>query len=174
MATSRRRLPSRGEALLLGGACVALIHVWAVLNFLREVPALLLRMTYSELLAAGAYTLVFALLESVLLFLALVLLAVLLPASWLREGFAVRGVLVLCVLLAWLFLSPRLQNQPPWASVLLLAVLLVALGLSYKLLRNQQGLAHTIRDLLERLSLLSGLYLALDLLSLLLVLARNL
>jgi hypothetical protein len=37
-------------------------------------------MTYSELLAAGAYTLVFALLESLLLFLALVLLAVFLPA----------------------------------------------------------------------------------------------
>jgi len=172
LATSRR-LPSGSEAWLFAGACVSLIHFWAILSFLREVPALLLRMTWWELLAAGAYTLVFALLESLLLFVALLLVAVILPASWLRDSFAIKGALLLCLLLVWLGLGPRLPRHPPWASLLTRVGLLASLGLSYRVLGRKQSVRDTVRDGLERLSLLSYLYLALDVVSLLIVLARN-
>jgi len=97
----RERLPFRREALLLFGVCSVLVHAWAFVMLLRELPAWLLRLSVSELVRVVAYTLSFALFESVLVWSLLLVAAVVLPAKLFRERLVGIGVAITLLTTAW-------------------------------------------------------------------------
>jgi len=174
LATFSDRLPSRHDAYLLFGACVLPVQAWAILSFVDEFPSLLRRMTLGDALSAGAYTFAFALFESLALLLALALLAILLPARWLKDDFASKGSVALYALLPWLVYSLRAEVVSWPRHILLSAGYLLLLSLLYRLLRRVGVTAGSIKALLERVSLLAYLHVALDVFSLLVVIVRNL
>ena len=60
MATFRDRLPSRHYALLLFAICAFPVHVWYIVNLLRELPARMYDLNVWDLVGMSAYVLVFA------------------------------------------------------------------------------------------------------------------
>jgi hypothetical protein len=133
----------------------------------------LLRGALPELIAPAAYTMTFALLESVMLMVVTILIAALLPARWMRDDFAVKGTGVLYASVPWMIVALSMETQLRYLYLLPLVGCLLSLTLFYKLLGDFTRIRLSIRALLDRISLLSYLYAAIDLLGLLVVVARN-
>ncbi|NLE44267.1 MAG: hypothetical protein GX620_06065 [Chloroflexi bacterium] len=175
MIRLRRLLPARREAFLVLSISVVVVHTWSIVNVLRETPALILRLSLWELLGVFAYTLAFALFESLLLPVALVILSMLLPASWFRTRFAAHGAAVVLVTAAWAVVahySPDASILSGHALGIVLCTLSVALPLAF--IHLKPAVARVARSLAERATVLTWPYLLLDILGILIVLGRNL
>lgn len=177
MAILRHHLPSDREIALVFTACVFPVHVWTIINVLREVPAWVLRLSAWELVGVISYALVVALLESVLFLLGLVLLGVLLPPSVLGDGFVAQDSMVVLLTTLWAIVAHynddviRLWGLRQFALGGIAYLLSLVLG--YGLVRRFQALKRAFNSVVERLSLLSWVYLFADLTALVVVFVRN-
>lgn len=137
-----------------------------------DIPSWLVYMTSWELLGAIAYTLSFALFETLAAFLPLLILAVVLPQKWYGEWFLAAGSLLLleAALLA-MGLHVLILNDLPKRNAILgfgiLALLTVFLVLRYP--KVNRGL----RMLADRLGVLTAIYIFFDGLGFVIVFARN-
>ena len=152
------------------------IHVWSFLGVLKRLSGLMLKLDTWELIGLIAYTQLFALLESLGLWLALILMAVVLPARILREKFVAKssvsvfllsifGILIHFELVHWWKLAELLAGL---AGCLLGTVVL------YVLLHRSKKLDDGLRAFADRLVVLSSIYVLIDLLSVAVVIVRNL
>jgi hypothetical protein len=173
------RTTSRNEYFQLFLVCVLPIHVWAILVFLRRMPTMLTQLNAFEIVGVAAYVLAFALLESLLLF--GILYAV--------ERFLFRRFLKLtplpvgtvCVFLASAT-AAMIHLYRDWDiqaisfnlwSVWWAAVGLMAIGLLLAWLKRNQNAEQVILQGVERLSILSMVYLFFDLVGVVVILVRN-
>ncbi|GAB4527260.1 MAG: hypothetical protein Fur0018_12830 [Anaerolineales bacterium] len=164
--------------------CALPVHLWAVLVYFYDLPGLMLRMSPADFLAHGAYVLAFALFESAALALFFTLFS--LPFSSARLP-ALEVILLVCG--AWLligralplvgqFLSGRLPPEmvlPAFKAMLvLLPVGLLASLLGIRgFFRRRVDASARAAALHERLSILMGAYLFVDMLSVGYILLRN-
>jgi hypothetical protein len=177
LAIFRNRFPSRRDIVLVFAACVFPVHVWSTLNLLREVPAWVLRLSSWELIGVIAYAQAFAFLESVIILLVLVLLGAILPARLLRDGFVAQSSIMVFVASGWAIAvhynseAVRLWGLKEFFlwSVLCFATVAVFCVLAHRYKRLERLLGSFI----ERLTVLSYVYVLLDLLSLFVVIVRN-
>ena len=115
------RSPTKQEALLVFSACIFPIHIWITIVFLYNFPSLILKASLWQILGVLAYSLVFALIESLLLFGFLVLLVVILPRKVLRERFVHLGTLLALVIAGLaLLVNTQFMQAASWAWVLVL------------------------------------------------------
>jgi hypothetical protein len=152
--------------------CAFPIHIWTIVNTLRDVPTWILYLNGWEVAGAFAYTLSFALFETVVLYIAILLLGMLVPERWrgdqyvplasvyllelsvmagilqffLVEGSALRGLILTCVII--LFLTPFL-------------------------IIKAKRLTGFVSAMAGRLSLLAYIYTFFDVVGLVIVIARN-
>ena len=158
-------------------ACVFPVHVWSIVNVLREVPAWVLRLSSWELVGVIAYTQAFALLESVLISLVLILLSVILPGRFFKDRLVAQSSVLVLVTSGWAIAAHyndeiiRLWGMRQF--LLWSAVYLASIGVVYVLIHRYKRLESLLRALVERVSVLSYLYVFLDFLSVLVVFARN-
>ncbi|GAB4498884.1 MAG: hypothetical protein OHK0052_12950 [Anaerolineales bacterium] len=202
MDTFKKRLPSRSELWTVLVVTIFVTHIWGVIQFLNRVPALILRLTTGEILAVAAYNHFFLLLESLSVVGLLAILAFILPQRWLRNQFSTQAgltVVLMAVAAALFHYSGSIVGalQTPWESLLraigipeealggyLLFLLLGIMGIWMFLFfaalpalpkfSQRTGVQMRYTDFVERASVLSGLFLAIDLLSLFTVIIRNL
>ena len=106
-------MPAGAEMLSVFGVVVFAVHSWSVGGFLYHLPYFVLKKPFGDLAGVLSYYLVFALLESVLVSTALVALAAVLPAKWLRDGFAFKGTLITAAAAA---MSIMLQESPAYET----------------------------------------------------------
>ncbi len=171
------RLPAQGDILQAAGGGFFLIFTWALRGFLYQLSSLLLYHSVGDIFAILAYMLALALLETFAVLAILIALASLLPAHWLRQGFGGKAFLILLIggaastALAS-YLSQKMTAFLPLAGGLALALLL--LGSSFLLLERLPAARRALGGFLERLSIFAWIYLPLGILSLLVVLIRNL
>jgi hypothetical protein len=153
------------------------IHVWSILTVLREIPAWILRLDAWDTLGVFAYTQVFALLESLLALLPFVLAAFILPARLLRERFVAvtAGIVALTSVWVILLLSFEKSLRSLGNTGLLLAglVALVSVAGLYLLTLRSTKVAQGIASIAQRLGTLSAIYILVDMLSLAIVVTRN-
>ena len=186
----RGRFPSRREfgKLLIGTTTP--LHFWAVLQFLYRVPAFILRLSVKDILALLAYVLSAALVETLLVGSAITLLAALLPRGALRNPFMPTTIAVVYTsmlgTLAFQYLAVIAEGVatvlPIHNYLLLYLATLGCILFSYiavvlripHIMRARPALQRAVEALIERLSVLSGLFLAADILSLAVVFWRNL
>jgi hypothetical protein len=189
LALADKRRGAFRDLALVFAAVVFPIHIWSIINLLDEVPAWMLRLSLGELIGVIAYTQLFALIESILVAAVLVGIRQLLVAAGrlpklvgLRRLIAEKYVSLAAVFIfvnsIWAGLiqiyyeTLRLWSAAqflPWALLFLLSNLLL-LGLVARFSRADR----IVRLLVERLAVLSYLYVALDVVCLFIVLARNL
>jgi hypothetical protein len=179
MSILKRRFASKEEYFHLFLVCAFPVHVWAIINLLNSAPSLILEMNSFQIMSVAAYVLVFALFESILLFISLVLVSLLLPAKYLAEKLLPVGTMIVLVASLSVILIHLYENWEPesiefaqWAIVWIMlgtaAILLSAVWMQ----RNRR-LLDVFRASAERVSILSLVYLTADVLGLFLILIRN-
>ena len=173
----RRRFASREYLISAFAICVFVIHVWAIYNLLKEVPAWVLRLSFPELVGVIAYTQVFALFESILIFLLLIGLGAVLPAKWYRNKFGSLSVAIVLITSAWfiaaqyndnLLTGSGLKGFAIWAVTYLIAV-----GIAVGVIHYFKKLDGLLNGFAQRVLVLSVLYLAVDIFSIFVVIFRN-
>jgi hypothetical protein len=170
------RLPPRQDLLLVFSGCAFLIHIWAIINMFYIIPAWVLRMNLAQLSGAIAYILVFALLESLLIWGLLALLAVLLPQSLLRQNFVAQGMM-LALLTAIFSIMVHFNYEFLVANrgylLALTIIYLPCAAVCHFLAGRYRKIDAALRGILDRLTVLTGLYIFFDLVSLMIVIMRN-
>jgi hypothetical protein len=172
----RNRIPSRSDVLFLFLIGAFPIHIWAIVNLLHNIPALVLRLSAAELMGVIAYTLVFALFESVLLLIVLIIVSLLLPTAYFKDKIVVRGFIlvfltslwVIPVLLEWFVLTDHQQGYLLWTVFYFSILILLHLWL-----QKHADLETKISTFAERLAILSSIYVCLDALGVVIVVIRN-
>jgi len=176
LAIFKNRFPSRQETILAFAACVFPIHAWAIYRTLSELPAWLQRLTLWDLIGAVAYTQVFALFESVGLLSILVFSSALLPARLFRHRFVAQSSTAVFLTSAWA-VAIHFELIWPWEadiwSLLWLSAYLSLLAAGALLVHARPKFANGLVNLVERLMPLSFAYVALSMLSILVVILRN-
>ena len=139
---------------------------------LRDVPSWALYMRYGEMFSTIAYTLNFALIETLILFLPVVFLGVLLPERWVREKYvSVASILLLeGALAASLFQYAIKDNYPKRVTILAIFSLL---GLSIVITLIFPKIGQAMKWIAEGLAILTAIYIFLDVLGLFVVIIRN-
>lgn len=167
----KKRFPPRREILLVFAACLFPIHIWAIVLFLVEVPALIHRASTAELLGVFAYVLVVALVESIVLLCSLVLLCIILPSRFFRDKFVSQGTMYAFITSAWA------MSIHPQGIIILewhLVPLMISLAIATILIHRIKQLDIRINSFVERLSVLSFIYIIIDIVSVFIVAFRNL
>jgi hypothetical protein len=172
--------------------CALPLHIWTLILAFRDLPWLTDRTNAWDAFGVMSYGLIFALIESLLLFLVFAILGILVPRSWEPDRrINLLSALVL-ILSLWAMISQLfflasvhlpdgviaflVQSAHPLRVIY--AVLLAATGISFLLpawaaLRQGRGL-RIIGSVVERLGLLAVLYLIFDAAALVIVVIRNL
>ncbi|MAT99384.1 MAG: hypothetical protein CL608_19770 [Anaerolineaceae bacterium] len=169
---------SRATLWIVFAAAVFPTHLWALVDFLQEYPAWIKRMNTAELLGAFSYMMgVFSLLDAILLFLGVLVLALILPYRFFREKFAALGSALALITAVWFIIF---HSFPKWLEMRQLVPLglwavsyVLVLGLAYvQIMRNPKAEA-LVDNFMQRAVTLSALYLFIDFLSLIYVFIRN-
>lgn len=171
-----RRLPKFREVFMVFLVAIFPIHVWSLITYFHELPAYILRMTATEMLGVLAYILVFSLFESLLVTTIAVLLTFILPRGWLLDRFLVNASILVMVSALWmipvhynsmiLYELGKLGVREDifwllWGGLYLLAIwdlIMVA--------RRHVKFSRAVLAFIDRISVLSGIFLVADILSL--------
>ena len=177
MAIFRERILTRNEFIALFIICTIPIHIWSIVNAFREVPAWIIKMSIWEVLGAFAYTQAFALFETISVVSLLVLIFFLLPRFFVGKQVVPIGMMIVLLVTIWLVI---LQLNVNWiadrkASALAIwgVSLIVALSVLILLVRRSRRLQVFSQQALDRITVLAVLLLLIDLLSVLVVVVRN-
>lgn len=177
MESIQNRFPRQSDLLAVFGMVVFLCYSWTMLGFLNKLSSFLLYFTLGEIANILAFMMAFTLLESLVLTVLLVLLGVILPAGWLREGFAFKGFIIVIVATGTSILfQTQLDSNFPHPLVLLLFIL-VPIGLAIVLItriRSMPKVYNLIHNIQDRILIMLFVYVPLGVLSLVFVLYKNL
>lgn len=177
LAILRRKFPARQDVFSVFASCVFLVYSWSILWFLQKLPSWLQYLNPWDNISIFAYTQAFALLESVVILFVLVVLSILLPVRFFRDRFAAQGSVMVFVAACWAVLLRAFDlGLRSWGLnefLLGLALSPVPIGASCALVHCSDRLARAIEAFAERLTVLLYIYVPLGLLSLVLVVARN-
>ncbi|MCZ7553975.1 MAG: hypothetical protein M5U05_15565 [Anaerolineales bacterium] len=176
------RLPNREQVVLLFLAISLPINFWALVVFLQELPAYVLRMSAWEILSVLAYILTLALVDSLILLAICVILLLFMPTSLLKGRYTAAGTMSAYLIILWLIpiqyqesIAARFHVvEQSWFVWLWLALLFASFALFAIILVRSEKFERMIRAYLERVSLLASVYLFFNFAGLLIVIARNL
>ena len=155
------KFPSKGESWLVFSACIFPVHFWMTFVLLYNLNSILLKADLWQAIAIFAYSYSLALLESILLFTCILLLAVILPQKALRDRFVYLGTSLAFIIsaIALITNTPKLMNQK-WLIMLIGLGILLYLG--YVITRPLQQVSTS--KVAERLTVMSILFLSIDIL----------
>ncbi|MCP4423681.1 MAG: hypothetical protein GY803_04230, partial [Chloroflexi bacterium] len=173
MAIFRKRLPSSQEALYAFAVCIFPIHVWAIINVMREVPAWILRLSIWDLIGVIAYSQLFALVETILLFLALVFLAFILPTARFRHKFVALSSVIVFLTSVWIvflhYNDQIVEERQLIPSIIWVGSLTLFIAVTFIFIHRSERFETAIDTFVKRLAVLSFIYLLVDIVSLILV-----
>jgi hypothetical protein len=173
LATFRERF-TRKNLFAIFVACAFPVHVWAIFSLLNQVPAWILRVSLWDLAGMIGLTLLFALVESVLVTAGVVLLAALIPGKWFTER-TVAFSAVFIWLVSILSIVAHLREplvRSVWGLVIGAAFLAAIAGAAWALNRYPK-FAAALTGIIEKLAVLTVFYLILDAIGLIVVIVRN-
>ena len=171
MAIFKQRFASQ-EITQIFVYCAFPIHVWTIINMLRDVPSWAIYMRSGELISAVAYTLSFALFETLTVFLLVILIGLIVPKHWIKDKFVpMSSVLLIELALMAIVLQFFIKSYLP-KRILLLSYTAI-IGLSIIVVPKFPKIKVLVSSLAKRLSLLTFIYIFTDIIGLLIVIARN-
>jgi hypothetical protein len=172
-----QRLPAKPDIIRIAAVVVFSFHLWSILSVLWEVPSWLMRMSIGQAIAVFAYTQMYALLENLGVVLVILAVALVCPPRLCRGHFVSLVTMLIVVntiwlvLIQWQFETLRNLNQVNLGLVGLIYLTTNALALlaSYTI----KGIDIWVRQVLDRVAIIAGLYVLIDVVSLFIVVIRN-
>jgi hypothetical protein len=173
----RNRFPRRSEVIPVLGVAVFVCHSWTMLGFLNKLSSFILYFTVAEIFGIFSYMMAVALLESLAVTGLIVLLGAILPSNWLRNGFAYKGFVIVAIAsVAAILFQKFLPDDYP--STLMLAVSFIVplalIAISIVVIHSIPKLQNFLLDIQDRISIMLYIYVPLGLLSIMVVIVRNL
>ena len=174
--------------------CAFPFHLWTILLVLKDVEWITRRSDFWDAIGVGAYALIYAFLESFVFFMFIVILGILLPWKWERNKvFAQLGFISMWIqfwailfqfyrhrnLVSPLFFSDWLisTGHPLVYGIVVIGLLIIiVIGsaiVPIYLIGYKHQVEKKIVSFLERVTILSILYIALDIISAVILLIRN-
>ena len=167
------------------------VHLWAIILILNDIEWVAERTNFWDAIGVGAYGLIYALIESVFIFLIIVLLGFLLPKAWSVDKRVALLSLLYLITAAWAIAGQLYFfleiHEPQWLIQLLIAsghplwilyggslamagasVLLATLWIMY----NERA-SQITNSVVSRLSILSIFYLFFDVIAVIIIVVRN-
>jgi len=191
MTGSRTQLYSRQGLWSLFLMCAFPLHFWTLLLAFRDISWLTERSNLWDAIGVVSYGLLFAFVESLMVFLVVALLGLLISAKWEEaRRIALLSILML-VLSLWAMYGQAhfIWNLTPAGWILRLAAqsghpyriifgitfieVVLTVAVPTFLVLHWDKFFHFVREAIDRLSLLTSLYLVLDLFGLVIVVIRN-
>jgi hypothetical protein len=173
----RNRFASTQNLTLVFSTCAFPIYVWSILHVLYQVPAWVMQLNTWDLIGLIAYTQAFALIETIVVFFMLVLLSAILPAWFLRDRFVAQASMIILLSSAWsivLFYNTEIINRATRKTLVFwFAAYLASIGVFYVPIQRCKKLEALIRSIVERLQVLSFVYVTVGFLSVIIVILRN-
>jgi hypothetical protein len=173
----KNRFSHRNEIIAVLGISVFVCHSWSVWRFLHELPSFLLYFRLAEISVVFAYMMAFAFLESLLIAVGLVLVGAILPSKWLRDGFAYKGFIFVVVgSIAAFILQKNLRYEFPSTQMLMLNLVipLTLIAVFIAASHMWDPLQKVLLDIQDRISIMLYVYVPLGIVSILVVVFRNL
>lgn len=170
-----KRFPSFPDIVPVYAVIVFMLFAWSVLQFFWYLPSWLYFMRLSDLVGVFSYVMASSFIESLAFLFLLLFLSFILPSTYLKDEFIVRGTSITLVVIGLFMLYFRLNiaNQfkfpVSWYGIL---IILAAIGftfLSAKLRPMRQALIW----LSDRLIVFLYILVPLSVLSLLVIIVRN-
>lgn len=165
------------EVSTVFGTVVFFVHSWSVRGFLFQLPSFLYYSRPGEILSIFCYMMAFALLESTLVTGGLILLSIILPMKWFRQGFVYKSFLTTVVASVAITLLQGYTERtfPPFDVIYrgmgISSAILISLILAFHNIKFLQRGAEFIMD---KLSIMAYIYVPLGIISLIVVIYRNL
>ena len=186
----KTQLYSKQELWSLFLMCSFPLHFWTLLLAFRDLSWLIERSNLWDAIGVASYGMIFAFVESALVFLVALILGVLISKHWHQQRVALLSILVLITALwsiasqlqallgtsypSW-FLNFLAQQEHPVRVLYMIGLLLVTPTIllpTYLILKSNKVLRF-VQELIERLTLLAVLYLVFDVVGLVIVIIRN-
>jgi hypothetical protein len=167
----------RRDIILVLASCAFPIYGWSFLWFFQKMPSWLQFLGFWDNVSVFSYIQAFALLESVLVLLLLIVLGLLLPAPFYRDKFAAQGSVTVFVASCWAVVFQNLRGEVRgWSlgeGLFWFALSLLTIGVSCVMIYRLERLERVVGAFAERLTVLLYLYVPLGLVGLIIVVARN-
>lgn len=167
------RIPNTKHLYQVYGVIVMLIYGWSLYQFFWMLPGWLKYQPTNNIFSIFSYTLVNDLFESLLILVCIILIAIILPAKWFREGFVLRGgltvlyFLILTIVIAYNEISLKtISANWIWS--------LVGLGVLHFIAGKTPIVQKIIENIADASTIFLFLSLPLSLLSLVVIIIRNL
>jgi hypothetical protein len=167
------------------------IHVWTFILYFRDISWLAERTNTWNSIGVGAYALLFALLESLVIFLIVFLFGLFLPNRWPEEKritllgvlFLLAALIAILSQLYFLLGTPFQETATQLLAatkhpvrilylLILVPITSLVLVLTYVILKSKKA-AQVVFNFFERLSILTTLYLVFDFIGIFIVIFRN-
>jgi hypothetical protein len=179
------KLPTREEIIPIYATIVFPIYSWTIYRLLWNLPSWQKDLfSAGDMLILGAYGLAFALIESLTILIVLVFLSAILPEKCLRGKFVAQGSAVLWVffiltiitqyaIASTVFLSWSIKQFVIASALILVLSSIMLTVVPYFLIHRFEKLESFFTSLSDRITIFLFIYLPLGVLSLILVVVRN-
>lgn len=182
MRLVKDRFPNRSSIYMVFEICALPVNIWSWILMLNKISGLLLKWAPFQLLEIFAYTQSFALLESLVLFGFLVTLAFTLPKHFFRERFVSQATVITLCLSIWavgvhMIVRANARSETlEWNEVLFITWVLICMFLLMLMsiaIRKSANLEKWIIDRVDQATLLSYLFVSINIISFLFVITRH-
>jgi hypothetical protein len=169
-----KRLPEKKEITLALAGLTFLVFGWELRTLFFNFPAFLLSYTVGEILSIAAYMLSFALLETAIVMVFALFVAIILPHKLFAEGFSYKAFfLFVGMATISIHLQYVMNNQPKISFLVRELAIGLAIWILFSLLTYFVPIVKKIvLDILDRLTIFSYIYIPLGFLSLFVVTFR--
>ncbi len=153
--------------------CALPIHLWSIIIMFRLVPSWLLYLSQSDIIGSVAYHLMFTIFETVLVFIILLAVGRVIPKKWTPEPYLTLSSVLLIELTIMAIVFQHLVQQ--YSSLRWMFVsFVIILALSIVVIPRISKLQSLTRILAERLTVLTFIYVMIDVIGVIIVIVRNL
>jgi hypothetical protein len=172
----KKRLPSFNQLIPVYAVIVSVVYTWSLLKFFWRLPSFLYSFTAGEIVVTYAYLNVVNLFESLVILLVPIALSFILPDKWFHDRFTSKSVLLVSLLLGYLvYLASHIIVEQPFPYTLMksspLFVVLILVLVFF--LDRIPPLSKIVESLSSRLVVFLYISIPVSLISLLIVLFRN-
>jgi hypothetical protein len=171
------RVPPAADIVRTYLACLFPIQAWSVYALLHELPAWLVQLSAWDVIGVVSYTEALALVESLVVFIPVLALAIVLPSAWLKRHFVAAGTGAVYLAATWFALAAfndeTVASWGVWGLAPWLGVVAVSIIAFVALIDRNQRFRTGIVAFVDRIWIVAAVYVVLDAAAIAILVVRN-
>lgn len=172
-----KRVPKPGQLGQVFAVISIMVYTWTAMWFLWKLSGWLFYLQIGEIFTILNYTVTINFFESLVVLLALIVLCIVLPKKWFLEKFTSRGTaLAISGLGYWMYVASQFEKRDefPQAFLIRLTIPVVAFIIVFVFFSGRIGfMRKVLEEIANRASIFLYIFLPISLISMLIVLFRN-